>query len=240
MSRVKLEIWDNADNIQVAEVEHIDPREAFERAVRMARAALPRTTEVNLEPGTYEMKLDNVHFNDATQTLLFGQVASDVQAGRYQVRFNNQAASAQQKADGRCPQEAPGRGRGNRCALEGNHGGQHVGEVDGWRWSDPDPVPTQAGEPTRKPCGQPCRASDSEGEDESCSDTCAKPQGHVGWHETSDQACTWAYRADSKPRPTLCTGVCEFGCCWESCARPLDHENDGCYCTIQAHREAIE
>jgi hypothetical protein len=160
MSRVKVEIWDNADNIRVAEAEHIDPREAFDRVVRMARAALPRTTEVNLEPGTYEMKLKNFHFNDATQTLLFGQVASDVEAGKYQVRLSG----------------------------------------------------TQ-----RKPCSQTCRAQGPEGEDESCSDTCAKPEGHDDWHETSDGACTW-------PLGLICDGKWEQGPFSDlACRHPLNH-----------------
>ena len=135
MSRIRFEFWDNGDNVSSVEAEHVDPHEAFERAVRMARAALPlKETESPLEPGTYTMKLHNVKFNDATQTLLFGQVASDVEAGKFEVRLS---------------------------------GAQ------------------------RRPCGQTCRARDEEGDDESCSDTCAKPEGHDGWHETSDKACTW-------------------------------------------------
>lgn len=135
MARIRFEIWYDDDHFDSVEVGNSDLHESFERAVRMAQAALPpKEPEPPLEPGTYSMVLKDVQFNDDTQTLLFGQVASDVRAGKFQVRLS---------------------------------GAQ------------------------RKPCGQTCHARGSGGEDDSCSDTCAKPEGHDGWHETADKACTW-------------------------------------------------
>jgi hypothetical protein len=187
VSRIRFEFWDNGDNVSSAEAEHIDPREAFERAVRMAQAALPpKEPEPTLKPGTYEMKINNVRFDDATQTFLFGQVASGVDAGKFQVRVS---------------------------------------------------------EAQRQPCGQTCQARDEDGNDESCSDTCAKPEGHSGNHETSDGGCIWAESAApfvKKPRPNLCALVCDFGNCWESCTRPSGHDLGGCYCADPVHRKAME
>jgi hypothetical protein len=196
MSRVRIEIdFENpADRNDVltlsVELEGPNPHATLERARKAAESCLPPEwkdgPEPTLKPGTYEMKINNVRFDDATQTFLFGQVASGVDAGKFQVRVS---------------------------------------------------------EAQRQPCGQTCQARDEDGNDESCSDTCAKPEGHSGNHETSDGGCIWAESAApfvKKPRPNLCALVCDFGNCWESCTRPSGHDLGGCYCADPVHRKAME
>jgi hypothetical protein len=212
MARVRIEIWDNEDNVRAAEVEHPESRVAYERAARMAEATLPPEPEpTKLKPGSYSMVVNNVKFDEVNGGLLMG---TSVPPNNFTVRVSGQ----------------------------------------------------------RKPCGQTCRARDPEGdgEDEGCSDTCAKPEGHDGWHETADRACTWAALTPCKvlcarvdcwsncgdllghsgdhachlheggDRPPFskkdgpCGLVCDFGNCWVTCVRPIGHEPD-CYCTDPTH-----
>lgn len=228
MSRVRIEIYpddEDFNNTQQVEVYDPDVRGAFDRAVKMAQAAIPEPVKEkswSLGAGSYSFEMKNVQLNGVHPELLFG-----VDPG-----FDVRVASDEPPAppDGRCLKTAPGRGRGNRCELDLGHSGRHLGEIDGWRWSDPDPTPTQPGEP-RQPCGQTCRDPDG-----ACTDTCAKPAGHDGWHVTADEACSWG--ASEKPLKK-CARYCDKSepDCWGRCVREADHGGD-CYCSLD-HNESL-
>lgn len=131
MARVRIEIWDNGDNIQQAEAEHIDPREAFERAVRMARAAIPEEKKGPLlDAGSYTFEMKNAQLTDVTRQMLFLDAEGRKQAG-FDVKIVSDAPPRKpcgqrcQDDDGPCT---------DTCARPAGHDDWHVTSDGACTW----------------------------------------------------------------------------------------------------------
>jgi hypothetical protein len=198
VARIRFEFWDNGNNLQEVEAEHIDPLEAFERAVRMARAALP--PKPKLEPGSYSMVLNNVQFDQESQMTLFGQVASDVEAGEFKVRLRGTAPAEK----GQCQELCPGHSDVNRCrcCLPLGHATPSHQDPNGCSWfEDPERCLEQL---KFSQCAKPRGHAGQHVDNARCSHCCreghASPAqcseraGHEGPHSTADggSVCSWS------------------------------------------------
>jgi hypothetical protein len=139
MSRVRIEFWDNGNNLQEAEAEHIDPHEAFERAVRMARAALP--PKPKLEPGQYSMVVNNVKIDPATKEIFMGASAPP---NNFTVRIVGNRAAEKGQCQELCREGDTG-AVPCRCKRVLGHEGQHVGDA-GCAWTGDEPGREQCSE----------------------------------------------------------------------------------------------
>jgi hypothetical protein len=157
MARIRIEFWDNGDNLQEAEAEHIDPHEAFERAVRMARAALP--PKPTYRPPSTVIQLNNVHFTEVDQETLFGRVVAPPPT-------RVEPGSTLGQCQDRCPEGEVG-AVPCRCKRPLNHDGRHLGD-DGCSWPLDEP----------RACAD--RAFWMGG-----AYGCERPEGHLDHHEST-------------------------------------------------------
>lgn len=198
MSRVRIEIWDNGDNIQQAEAEHIDPREAFERAVRMARAALPEEKKGPLlDAGSYTFEMKNVQFTEVSHDLLFGGHVGPPNPG-FDVKVTSDGPPRKP-----CETPCPDEDCGDRCARPVLHDGQHSTADGDCIWDRR----TFQNKPEEQ-CRMICDKSNPD-----CWSKCHRPKGHDG-----DCWCSSAHNTN------LCLN--DVGSPGEvrSCHQPQGHE----------------
>lgn len=198
MSRVRIEIWDNDDNIQQAEAEHIDPREAFERAVRMARAALP-------EPPKREtvLTLNNVKFTEAESGVLFGQA---IPPNNYTVQVTTVGGGGAGVTDRKpCGETCavPDEECSDTCARPAGHDDWHVTADGACSWSG-----SESGRADPAKCGAVCSFK-------TCWTDCQRPKDHKGDH-----------RCDRPKDHKRCLNEIGTPSQTQNCQKPLDHEGD--------------
>lgn len=206
MARVRIEIWDNGDNIQQAEAEHIDPREAFDRAVAMARAALPPEKPKEpegvprLNAGSYTFEMKNVQLTDATQQVLFLDAEGRKQAQTFDVKVVSDEP-LRQPCGQRC--QDPGGACSDTCAQPEGHEGSHRTSDWACAWDGSEP-----GKPDPAKCGAVCGFK-------TCWIDCQRPKDHGGEHRCNrpkdHKRCLNEIGAPSRTR---------------NCHKPLDHEGD--------------
>ena len=201
MARVRIEIWDNGDNIQQAEAEHIDPREAFERAVRMARAALPEEKKGPLlDAGSYTFEMKNVQFTEVNHDLLFGGHVGPPNSG-FDVKVTSDGPPRKP-----CETPCPDEDCGDRCARPVLHDGQHSTADGDCIWDRRDMRAETAQEVGREGCPEMCGFT-------TCWANCQRPKDHKGDH-----------RCDRPKDHERCLNEIGAPSATRNCQQPLNHD----------------
>lgn len=200
MSRVRVEIFEDDESFndaQSVEVSNPDVREAFNRAVRMARSALPEEKKGKgplSDAGSYTLEMKNVQFTEVNRDLLFGGHA-EVNPG-----FNVKVVSDEplrKPCEGPCPDE----NCRERCARPVGHEGQHSSADNKCAWD-------RRTEPEEQ-CTNYCDKADPE-----CYNRCTRQADHDG-----ECSCLPAHAQG-------CSAACGTSDCWADCQRPKDHRGD--------------
>lgn len=199
MSRVRIEIWDNEDNIRAAEVEHSDSRTAFDRARRMAEATLPDDEAPKLKAGSYTFEMKNVQLTDVTKQMLFLDAE-----GRKAAGFDLKVVSDEplrQPCGQRC--QDPDGGCGDTCARPWGHDDWHVTADGACSWSGSTP-----GEADPARCGGVCGYT-------TCWTDCQRPKDHRGEH-----------RCDRPKDHERCLNEIGAPSATRNCQLPFNHEGE--------------
>lgn len=174
MSRVRIEIYpddEDFNNVQCAEVQgDPDVREAFDRAVAMARAALPPEKPLTLGAGTYTLEMKNVQLNRVDPELFFGQAEA---AQGFDVKVVSDEP-LRKPCEAPCPDEECD----DRCARPLGHEGGHSTADDECTWDRR----TFQNKPEEQ-CRMVCDKTNPD-----CWANCQRPRGHDG-----DCSCALAH-----------------------------------------------
>ena len=210
MSRVRIEIYpddEDFNKVQYAEAQYPDVREAFERAVAMARVALP-------EPPRREtiLTLNNVKFTETESGVLFGQA---IPPNNYTVQVTTVGGGGSGGESRRpCGETCavPDEECTDTCARPAGHDDWHVTADGACTWGP------EEGEGSAQLClneiGAPSKTRN-----------CHQKLGHDGHCDGEQDALMDGLR------PPLCTGTFEYKeeGKWlrrADCQRPLNHKGD--------------
>lgn len=201
MSRVRIEIYpddEDFNNVQYAEAQYPDVREAFDRAVKMAQVAIP-------DPPKREtiLTLNNVKFTEAESGILFGQA---IPPNNYTVQVTTVGGGGSGGEPRKpCGQTCavPDEECTDTCARPQGHDDWHVTADGACSWSGSTPREADLAR-----CGGVCGYT-------TCWTDCQRPKDHRGDH-----------RCDRPKDHERCLNEIGAPSATRNCQLPFNHEGE--------------